>query len=187
MKSGLRICFALLLAGCDLQDMYQQPKKEPLQPSAFFNDERSARPIEPGTVARGQLRTNKAFFAGQSGTNLVAEIPVPVPMQLLQRGRERFDIFCAPCHDLIGTGNGMIVQRGFRAPPSLHEERLRKAPAGHFYSVITGGFGKMPDYAAQVPPDDRWAIVAYIRALQLSQHAAIANLPAEDRQKINHE
>lgn len=165
----------LLLTGCDRQDMYQQPKYEPLQ---------AARSLEPDTVARGQLRTNAVFFTGKSGTNLVTKIPMPVTNDLLKRGRERYDIFCTPCHDRLGTGNGMIVQRGFRPPQSFHIARLREAPVGYFYDVTTTGFGAMSDMASQISPEDRWAIAAYIRALQLSQHATVADVPADQRRSL---
>ena len=181
---SLALLGALIFAGCDLRDMYEQPKYEPLQPSAFFDDGRSARPLLPGTVARGQLRTNAVFFTGKSGTNFVAQIPLPVTKELLRRGEERYDIFCAPCHDRVGTGRGMIVQRGFRPPQSFHIARLREAPAGYFYDVMSTGFGAMSDMASQISPDDRWAIVAYLRALQLSQHATTAQIPEEERKKL---
>ncbi len=176
---------AALLTGCDMRDMYDQPKYTPLQKSEFFDDQRSARPLVPDTVARGQLRTNTVFFAGtEPDGKLVDAIPLPITEPLLRRGQERYDIFCAPCHDRVGNGNGMIVQRGFRAPPSIHIQRLREAPAGYFYDVMTRGFGAMPDFAAQLTPEDRWAIVAYIRALQLSQNATLAELPPAERRKL---
>jgi mono/diheme cytochrome c family protein len=180
-------CVALGLAlftACDMHDMYEQPKDEPLQPSPFFNDERSARPSVPDTVARGELRTNEVFFTGKSGTNFVTELPLPVTKELLSRGQERYNIFCAPCHDQTGRGNGMIVQRGFRQPVSFHIPRLREAPVGYFYDVMSRGFGTMSDYAAQISPEDRWAIAAYLRALQFSQHASLADVPPEQRQKL---
>ena len=178
------VLFALVLAGCDMQDMYEEPKDTPLQPSSFFDDDRSARPLVPDTVARGELRTNTAFFAGKLGTNLVVALPIPLTKNLLNRGQERFDIFCAPCHDRLGNGNGMIVQRGYRQPPSFHIQRLREAPIGYFFDVASAGFGAMPDYASQISPDDRWAIAAYIRALQFSQHATLADVPPDQRQKL---
>jgi len=180
-------CVALGLASltaCDMHDMYEQPKDEPLQPSPFFNDDRSARSLVADTVARGELRTNEVFFTGKSGTNFVAQLPLPVTKDLLVRGRERYSIFCAPCHDQTGSGNGMIVQRGFRQPVSFQIPRLREAPVGYFYDVMSSGFGTMSDYAAQISPKDRWAIVAYLRALQLSQHATLADVPPEQRQKL---
>jgi mono/diheme cytochrome c family protein len=175
---------ATWLTGCDMRDMYNQPKYTPLQRSEFFDDERSARPMVPDTVARGQLRTNEAFYAGTVSGKFVESIPLPVDSTLLWRGQERYDVFCAPCHDRTGAGNGMIVQRGFRQPASFHVQRLRDAPAGYFYDVITRGFGAMQDYAAQITPEDRWAIVAYMRALQLSQNATVADVPAVDRIKL---
>lgn len=176
---------AAVLTGCDMRDMYDQPKYTPLQKSEFFDDQRSARPLVADTVARGQLRTNTVFYAGLGPDGKpVDAVPLPMTEQLLRRGQERYDIFCAPCHDRIGSGNGMIVQRGFRAPPSLHIQRLRDAPAGYFYDVITRGFGAMPDFAAQITPEDRWAIVAYMRALQLSQNATLADVPPAERQRL---
>ena len=164
LLSVLPVIALALLAGCDRQDMYEQPKYEPLQHSTAFGDERSARPLVADTVAQGELRTNTEFFAAKSGTNLVTVIPVAVTKALLERGGERYNIFCAPCHDAVGHGNGMIVQRGFRPPPSLHIPRLRDAPIGHFYDVMSNGFGLSPDFSAQISPEDRWAIAAYIRA-----------------------
>ena len=173
----------LLVSGCR-QDMHDQPRYEPLEASSFFADGRASRPLVPGTVARGQLRTDTHFYLGKVDGHLVDTLPVPVTRPLLERGRERYDIYCAPCHDRLGGGQGMIVRRGFRRPPSLHIDRLREAPIGHFFDVISNGFGVMTDYAAQVTPRDRWAIAAYIRVLQLSQHAQLADVPAEIRQQL---
>jgi hypothetical protein len=167
----------LLLAGCR-EDMQVQPRINPLRISDFYGDSRSARPLVDGTIARGQLRNDSYFYTGMVGKDPGNEMPFPVTREVLQRGRERFNIFCAPCHSELGDGNGMVVQRGYRRPPSYHIDRLRNAPLGHFYDVISNGFGVMPDYAAQVPPHDRWAIVAYIRALQLSQNAPASLVPA---------
>jgi mono/diheme cytochrome c family protein len=164
--------------------MADQPRYKPLAESTFFGDDRSARPLVPGTVARGELRADEPFYTGKSGGNLVTALPIPLTRELLQRGQERFNIFCAPCHGRTGEGNGMVVQRGYRRPPSYHIDRLRQTPIGHFFDVMTHGFGAMPDYAAQVPPADRWAIAAYIRALQLSQNATLADVPADIRQKL---
>ncbi len=169
-----------LLLGCR-NEMHDQPKRKAFQSSGFFADRAAARPLEPGTIARGQLRTNLVFFAGLKGTNLVEEIPVKLTHDMLERGRERFEIYCAVCHGSGGDGNGMIVQRGFPAPPSFHIERLREAPIGHFYRVITFGYGVMFPYASRVIPEDRWAIAAYIRALQLSTSFPEAELPAPVR------
>jgi hypothetical protein len=159
--------------------MHDQPRYEPLEASSFFADGRASRPLVPGTVARGQLRTDTHFYLGKVDGALVDALPLPVTRPLLERGRERYDIYCSPCHDRLGSGQGMIVRRGFRRPPSLHIDRLREAPIGHFFDVISNGFGVMTDYAAQVTPPDRWAIAAYIRALQLSQHAQLADVPAD--------
>jgi mono/diheme cytochrome c family protein len=167
-----------LLSGCRL-DMHVQPKQNPLSRSDFFADQRSERPPVEGTVARGQLREDAYLYTGQIGTSPGDYMPFPVTTEVLERGRERYNIYCAPCHSRVGDGNGFIPSRGFpRNPPSYHIERLRKAPLGHFYDVITAGFGIMPDYASQIPPEDRWRIVAYIRALQLSQGATTADVPA---------
>jgi mono/diheme cytochrome c family protein len=151
--------------------MHDQPKYEPLEATTFFDDGMSARPPVPGTVARGSLGGDELFLTGKVGGQPAPVFPYPVTREMVDRGQERYDIFCAPCHDRVGTGRGMVVRRGYREPPSLHIERLRAAPPGHFFDVITNGFGAMPDYRAQIPPADRWAIVAYVRALQLSQHA----------------
>jgi hypothetical protein len=167
-----------LLSGCRL-DMHLQPKQNPLSRSDFFADQRSERPPVEGTVARGQLREDTYLYTGQIGISPGDYMPFPVTQEVLERGRERYNIYCAPCHSRTGDGNGFIPSRGFpRNPPSYHIERLRKAPLGHFYDVITTGFGIMPDYASQIPPEDRWRIVAYIRALQLSQGATTADVPA---------
>jgi mono/diheme cytochrome c family protein len=168
--SGFGLLALLALTGCR-EDMQDQPRFKPLAMNGFYADLRSARPPVEGTVARGQLREDTYFYSGMVGGNPGDYMPFPVTEEVLERGRERFDIFCAPCHSRLGDGNGMIPQRGFRHPPSYHEERLRKAPLGYFFYVMTTGFGAMPDYAEQIPPRDRWCIVAYIRALQLSQDA----------------
>jgi cbb3-type cytochrome c oxidase subunit III len=163
------------------QKMADQPRYEPLQKSDFFDDQRTARPIVEGTVARGHLNADEQLYTGKAGGEPAKTFPFPIDRQVLQRGEERFNIFCAPCHDRVGDGQGMIVRRGFRPPPSFHIDRLREAPPGHFFDVISHGFGSMPDYAAQIPVRDRWAIVAYIRALQLSQNAAIGDVPEDKR------
>jgi len=164
--------------------MHDQPKYQPLERSTFFDDQRASRPLGPGTVARGHLEADSAFYLGTSGEGVVEEFPVPVTHSLLERGRERYDIYCSPCHDRTGTGFGMIVQRGFKQPPSMHDERLRDVPVGYLFQVIGNGFGVMPSYAAQIPAADRWAIVGYIRALQFSQAASLDDVPAEERQKL---
>jgi cytochrome c553 len=178
------ICYllsALLVAGCR-RDMFQQPSGRPLEKADFFRDNQMAsRPLVPHTVARGQLNDDEAFYTGKIGTNLVETFPIPITREILKRGRERFDIYCAPCHGRTGDGNGMIRQRGFPAPPSYHIERLREAPPGHFFDVMTRGYGIMYSYASRVEQADRWAIAAYIRALQLSQNAKPEDLPANER------
>jgi mono/diheme cytochrome c family protein len=175
--SPLGLLVMLALAGCR-QDMQDQPYFRPLAKSDFYADLRSARPPVEGTVARGQLQEDSYFYTGKFGNNPGDYMPYPVTGDVLARGRERFNIYCAPCHSRLGDGNGMIVQRGFRAPPSYHTERLQKAPLGYFFDVMTNGFGAMPEYASQIPPRDRWSIVAYIRALQLSQGASMNDVPS---------
>jgi mono/diheme cytochrome c family protein len=172
------IILALLaLTGCR-QDMHDQPRFKPLAESDFYSDLRSARTPVEGTVARGQLHEDSYFYTGKVGTNPGDYLPFAATDAVLARGRERFNIYCAPCHSRLGDGNGMIVQRGFRVPPSFHIERLRKAPLGYFFDTITNGFGAMPDYASQISASDRWCIVAYIRALQLSQGATMGDVPS---------
>jgi hypothetical protein len=167
-----------LLSGCRL-DMQVQPRQNPLSRSDFYTDQRSERPPVEGTVARGQLRDDTYFYTGKVGNGPGDYMPFPVTKETLQRGRERYNIFCAPCHSRVGDGNGFIPSRGFaRKPPSFHEQRLQRVPLGYLYDVITNGFGLMPDYASQIPPRDRWSIVAYLRALQLSQNATRADVPA---------
>ena len=167
-----------LFSACRL-DMHVQPRQNPLSHSDFFPDQRSERPPVEGTVARGQLHEDTYFYTGKIGNNPGEVMPFPVTKQVLERGRERYNIFCAPCHSRVGDGNGFVPSRGFaRNPPSFHIVRLQKAPVGYFFDVITEGFGIMPDYASQIPPQDRWNIVAYVRALQLSQNATMADVPA---------
>jgi mono/diheme cytochrome c family protein len=187
-RSGLvsLVLFAVslpALAGCR-QDMHDQPKYRPLRASAFFPDASSARPLVEGTIARGTLQTDAPFFTGKNGALFVTELPFPVTQAVLDRGQERFNIYCTPCHGLVGAGDGMVVQRGYPTPPTFHIDRLRKIEAGYFFDVMTNGFGRMPDYRAQVTPRDRWNIVAYIRALQLAQHAATSDVPGGDPAKL---
>ena len=172
-----------ICCGCR-PDMFNQPRNNPLSSSDFFADGAGARPLVQGTIARGQLNEDSAFYTGKIGTNLVTEFPMPVTRATLGRGRERYEIYCAVCHGDTGDGRGMIVQRGFPQPPSYHIDRLREAPAGHFYDVITHGYGVMFPYASRVEPADRWAIAAYIRALQLSHNARLADIPADERAKL---
>ena len=171
------VLIVMTTSACRL-DMHVQPRFNPLARNDFFADQRSARPLVEGTVARGDLRADAYFYTGKIDNNPGDYFPFPVDETVLARGRERFNVFCAPCHSRLGDGNGFIPSRGFpRKPPSYHIERLRKAPVGYFFDVMTNGFGLMPDYASQIPPKDRWAIVAYIRALQLSQNAKLADVP----------
>lgn len=175
--------FGLALAGCR-QDMHDQPKYKPYRESDFFGDRRSARPQVEGTVARGMLREDTHLYAGKVDGVLADTFPFPVTEAVLQRGRERYGIYCTPCHGLAGNGDGMIVARGYRKPSSFHVDRLRAEKPGYFYDVVTNGFGAMPDYAAQIPVEDRWAIVGYVRALQLSQNATVADVPADKRGEL---
>jgi hypothetical protein len=185
---------ALSLSACR-QDMHDQPKYKPYRASDFFPDHRSARDPVEGTVAQGQLHEDTYFQTGKVGNAFGDALPFPVVLEEsdparaehlleLKRGEERFNIYCTPCHDRTGSGNGMVVRRGYRRPPSFHIDRLRQAPNGYIFDVITNGFGAMPDYSAQVPVKDRWAIVAYIRALQLSQNATLADVPVSDRDAL---
>jgi mono/diheme cytochrome c family protein len=186
LKSELASCLVLALlasAGCRL-DMHVAPRHDPLERSEMFADRSSARPLIEGTVARGHLDDDEHYFTGRVGGELATELPVAIDEELLRRGQERYNIFCAPCHGATGAGDGMIVRRGYRAPSSLHEPRLREASVGHFFDVMTQGFGAMPTYAPLVPAHDRWAIAAYIRALQLSQDARIDAVPDQDRQQL---
>ncbi len=184
MWSPLLLAGVVSLAGCR-QDMHNQPKYIPLRPSEFFGDGRSERPLIEDTVARGHLDADTAFYTGKTadGKELDA-FPFPVTKDVILRGQERFNVYCSPCHSRAGNGEGMIVQRGYRHPPTYHQDRLRQAPPGHFFDVMTNGFGAMPDYAAQIPVRDRWCIVAYIRALQLSQNASINDVPPEARAQL---
>lgn len=173
----------LLAAGCR-QDMHDQPKFKPYAKSDFYADQRSARPLVDGTVARGQLRDDTLLYTGKVDGKPAATFPFEVTKAVMDRGHERFDIYCSPCHSRTGAGDGMIVRRGYRRPPTFHQDRLRQVPAGYLFDVITNGFGAMPDYAAQIPVNDRWAIVAYVRALQRSQMATLADVPAADRVRL---
>jgi Cytochrome C oxidase, cbb3-type, subunit III len=166
------------------QDMHDQPKYKPYRASDFFGDGRSVRDPIPGTVARGQLHEDAYLESGKVGDKFADAFPFAVTADVMKRGQQRFEIYCTPCHDRLGSGNGMVVRRGYRRPPSLHIDRLRQAPPGYFFDVITNGFGAMPDYAAQIPVKDRWAIVAYIRALQLSQNATMADVPLSARGEL---
>jgi mono/diheme cytochrome c family protein len=209
------VCVALV--GCGEQQMARQPSYRPLTPSKFFPDDRSARPLVPGTVARGHLEADTVFYTGRSGkTDKVAEVrrviagmgqhplvaaallasaedpytaefPIQVTKAVLERGRERFNIFCSACHGRTGDGDGIVKRRGFTPPPSYHIPRLREARPGYFFHVITHGYGAMPDHASQVPPRDRWCIAAYIRALQFSQNATRADVPPRELEQLEKE
>jgi mono/diheme cytochrome c family protein len=181
-----RIVAAMILAalaGCH-GDMYDQPRYDPLEKSDFFADGRASRPAVAGTIARGDLRDDEALYTGKQDGKLVDTPPLEIDQALIERGRERFNIFCTPCHGRAGYGDGMIVRRGFRQPPTYHSDRLRGVPIGHFFDVMTNGFATMPDYAEQIPVRDRWAIAVYVRALQLSQHARLDELDDTDRRRL---
>jgi mono/diheme cytochrome c family protein len=169
--------------GCR-QDMHDQPKYSAFEAAPIFADGSSARPPIPGTVARGDLRDDVVLFTGKEGEEAATGFPFPVDERVMTRGQERFNVYCAPCHGLTGEGDGMIVQRGFSRPPSLLEPRLAEMPPGHYFEVITNGFGAMPDHAAQIKPADRWAIAAYIRALQLAGSASLDDVPPAERGKL---
>jgi mono/diheme cytochrome c family protein len=178
---GAALC-GLALSGRDMalrQDMADQPKNRPQSPSVFFSDGRSERPLVENTVAHGAVDDDVYHVAKQ-----YAGYPLPVDEKLLARGEDRYKVFCTPCHGLQGDGNGMAAVRGMKHPPSYHIDRLRQAPNGYFYDVITNGFGAMYSYSERIPPRDRWAIIAYIRALQLSRNAKASDLPEDLRQKV---
>ena len=180
----LGLAVAAAAFGCR-RDMQDQPKYKDLRGSAFFADHRSARPVVEGTVARGSRYADVAFRTGKENGQPVATLPVPLTRELLERGRDRYRIYCTPCHGLTGDGRGIVVQRGYRQPPSFNIDRLRAAPVGYFFDVQTNGFGAMMDYSAQIPAADRWAIAAFLRALQLSQGATISDVPAEERKTLD--
>jgi mono/diheme cytochrome c family protein len=178
------IAAVFTVAACR-QDMHDNPRYEPLEQSTFFADGRSQRPLVPNTVARGFLREDEHLYTGKVGGRLATDFPMPVTAGVMLRGQERYNVFCAPCHGRTGVGDGMVVRRGYRAPTSFHDARLRQAPPGYIFDVITNGFGAMPDYAAQVPIEDRWAIAAYMKALQLSQNATVNDVPADKRGELD--
>jgi hypothetical protein len=165
--------------------MHDAPRYDPLEQSTFFADGRSQRPLVPNTVPRGFLREDEHFYTGKVNGQLATEFPMPVNASLMLRGQERYNVFCSPCHGRTGIGDGIVVRRGYRAPPSFHDPRLRQAPPGYIFDVISNGFGAMPDYAAQVPVTDRWAIAAYLKALQFSQNATVDDVPAERRGELD--
>ena len=185
-KAGLVcaiICLALLLTSCTM-DMKKQPRYEPYEASAFFSNGSSARPLVMDTVPRGDARLDDMLYTGMVDGAYTEVFPFAITKEDLERGRERYDIYCAPCHGMTGDGDGMIVQRGFKQPPSLNQDRLRTAAPGYFYYAIDNGFGAMPSYANRIPVRDRWVIIAYIRALQFSQHASVSALPQTDLDKL---
>lgn len=166
------------------QKMADQPSYDPLEPSSFFEDGMSSRPLIEGTVARGLLRNDPHLEEGKVGDALATTFPFPVTMDVMKRGQARYDIYCSPCHGKSGDGNGMIVQRGYRRPPAFASERLADQPPGHFFDVMTNGFGAMPPYRHQISPEDRWAIAAYMKALQASQQGTIADVPTDRRSEL---
>ena len=176
---------SLLSAGCSRLDMQDQPKFKAQGTNDFFVDARDGRPELEGTIARGQLNEDAAYYEGKDATGKdIDAFPVAVDKTFLERGHQRYDIYCSPCHGRLGNGLGMVVQRGFKQPPSYHIDRLRNAPAGHFFDVITNGYGAMLNYSQQIQVRDRWAIVAYIRALQKTQDATLAEVPAAERGRL---
>ncbi len=185
--AALGAAVALLVAAGCTQDMADQPRYEALEPTSFFDDGAASRHPPVGTIAQGYLREDEHLYRGRVNGQLASEFPAafPVTEALLKRGRERFQIFCSPCHDQTGQGRGMVVQRGFPSPPSFHTDRLREAPVGHFFDVMTNGFGRMYDYSAQLSPEDRWAVAAYIRVLQISRHAPREELSDNDLQQLD--
>jgi len=182
--SALIVAAAGVIAGCR-QDMHDAPRYEPLEASTFFADGRASRTLVANTVARGQLKEDRHLYEGIVDGKPAEMFPMPVTAAVMARGQERYNVFCSPCHGRTGEGTGMIVQRGFRKPPSYHEDRLRNAPVGYFFDVMTHGFGAMQDYSAQLPVADLWAIAAYIRALQFSQRASMDDVPADHRADLD--
>jgi cytochrome c553 len=177
------ICFLIISSGCE-DSMRDNARIKPFDESAFFPDKRSVRKPPPGTVARGQLHDNTTFYTGRDPSGLVKQSPVHMTRELLLRGRERYAIYCSVCHGADGNGRGIVVERGFTPPPAYSIDRLRQSPDGYFFDVITRGKGAMYPYASRVTSDDRWAIVAYIRALQLSQHATLSDVPEAEIPKL---
>ncbi|HVT03539.1 MAG TPA: cytochrome c [Thermoanaerobaculia bacterium] len=178
----LAIAGAILLAGCrPPQKMGDQPKYDPYMASDFFPDGQSARPAIAGTVARGYLHEDSFLNTGKVNGAVAEGYPFPVTEEVVTRGRQRFDIYCSECHGRVGRGDGMIVRRGYRRPPSFHTKLLRSQPSGHFFDVMTNGFGAMPQYGTMIPVNDRWAITAYVRALQMSQNAVLDDVPPSQR------
>lgn len=171
-------CLAVISTACR-QDMHDAPRVEAYEATDAFPDGRGNRQLVEGTVARGWLNDDELLTTGKVGGTVADQFPFPVTRQVLELGRQRYNAYCTPCHGQTGQGNGMVVQRGFKAPPSFHDDRLRNSPAGYYFDVMTNGFGVMSDYRSQVEVRERWAIAAYIRALQLSQRATVADVPAD--------
>jgi mono/diheme cytochrome c family protein len=184
LKEAVIPVLLLALLGCR-QDMHNQPRYKPLAATDFFGDGRSARPVVEGTVARGHLRIDAARYTGKIGDQPVDVFPFAITRADVMRGQERFNIYCSPCHSRIGDGNGMVVRRGFRQAASYHTQKMLSAPVGHFFDVMTNGYGAMPSYAARVEPDDRWRIAAYIRVLQFSENARIEDVPPDQRAAVD--
>jgi len=173
----------LVIAGCR-QDMHDQPKYIPLRESDFFGDMRSARPLPVGVVARDHLNEDTYLYTGKINGNLGNVFPFPITEQDMKRGQQRYNIYCTPCHSPIGDGKGTVVQRGYKQPPAYTDPKVLQAPVGHYFDVMTNGYGAMPDYSSQISVEDRWKIAAYIRALQLSQRATLADIPPEQRNHL---
>ncbi len=180
---GPLLLLLALAAGCRM-DMHDQPKYESYEASEFFLDGRASRVPPEGTVAQNQLRDDDLLYTGKMNGQDSELFPFPITLDVLKRGQERYNIYCSPCHDRVGTGHGVIVRRGMKRPPSLHSVYLKEAPPGHFFNVITNGFGAMFSYASRLKPEDRWAVIAYIRALQLSQGATYGDVPQEDVDRV---
>jgi mono/diheme cytochrome c family protein len=181
---ALVLLTALALSGCR-QDMHDNPRYEPLERSTFFADGRSQRPLVPNTVPRGFLREDEHLYQGKVNGQLAADFPLPVTAAMMLRGQDQYNVFCSPCHGRTGLGDGMVVRRGYRAPTSFHDPRLRQAPPGYIFDVISNGFGAMPDYASQIPVQDRWAIAAFLKALQFSRSANVNDVPADRRGELD--
>ncbi|HJU41953.1 MAG TPA: cytochrome c [Vicinamibacterales bacterium] len=183
-RSLLAIAAAVIIAAGCRQDMHDAPRYEAFEAGDTFGGQRASRTAPAGTVARGWLRTDEALYTGKVNGQMVQTFPFAISRDGLARGQQRYNIYCTPCHGRIGDGNGMVVQRGLRQAASFHQDRLRQETPGYFFDVITNGFGAMPDYAAQIAVEDRWLIVAYVRALQLSQHASVNDVPADRRAEL---
>jgi mono/diheme cytochrome c family protein len=167
------------------QDMHNAPRVDPYEETDAFPDGRGMRPLPEGTVARGHLNEDELMFTGKVNGQLVDQFPFPVTRDVLERGHDRFNVYCSPCHGRTAEGNGMIVQRGLRPPPSFHDDKIRTQPVGYYFDVMTNGFGAMQDYRMQLEPKDRWAVASYIRALQYSQRASVADVPSDKRGELD--